>query len=54
MFTFVGAAGFTNTAGELRYISNGLLAGDTDGDGAADFQILLTTAPTLTEDAFVL
>jgi Ca2+-binding RTX toxin-like protein len=31
-------AGFTGKAGELRY-ERGLLMGDTDGDGRADFQI---------------
>jgi hypothetical protein len=31
-------AGFTGQAGQLRY-AHGLLMGDTDGDGRADFQI---------------
>lgn len=32
------AAGFTGKAGQLRY-DHGILMGDTDGDGKADFQI---------------
>ena len=54
VFSYIGGAAFSNTAGELRYGSNGMIEGDVDGDGADDFQILLTTAPTLTADAFVL
>jgi Ca2+-binding RTX toxin-like protein len=37
-FSYVGAAGFTNTAGELRYAGH-LLQGDIDGNGTADFSI---------------
>ncbi len=54
VFSYIAGASFSNTAGELRYTSSGMIEGDTDGDGSADFQILLTTAPTLTVDAFVL
>ena len=54
VFSYIGGAAFSNTAGELRYGSNGMIEGDVDGDGADDFQILLNGAPTLTEDAFVL
>jgi VCBS repeat-containing protein len=47
-FTFVGNAAFSNTAGELRYDSVGgddwLVKADIDGDGTADFQVLVTTA----------
>ncbi|HEX2552566.1 MAG TPA: calcium-binding protein [Microvirga sp.] len=34
-------AGFTGRAGELRF-DGGILSGDTDGDGKADFQIKVT------------
>lgn len=56
-FTFIGNAGFSNTAGELRYgFNNGntVVMGDVDGDGAADFRITLTGSHALTADDFVL
>lgn len=56
-FTFVGTSGFSNTAGELRFTqsaSNTRILGDTDGDGTADFKILLTGIIALTVDDFVL
>lgn len=43
-FTWRGAAAFTDKAGELRsqWTKSGLtIQGDTDGDGAADFQIAI-------------
>jgi Ca2+-binding RTX toxin-like protein len=43
-FAFVGTAAFSHTAGELRYDSAGsdwVVQGDTDGDGAADFEVLV-------------
>lgn len=47
-FTFLGAAAFTGMAGQLRYSStDGLLSGDLNGDGVADFTIELTTLPPL-------
>ena len=39
-FDFIDDHGFSRTAGELA-TRNGLLAGDTDGDGVADFTIHL-------------
>ena len=46
-FTFVGAAGFTPAAGELLGIQIDpgvqLVAGDTDGDGTADFNIIIVS-----------
>ncbi len=44
-FTFIGDTAFTGTAGELRYQTNAtvtIVMGDTDGDGTADFWIVLT------------
>ncbi len=44
-FAFIGSDAFTE-AGQLRYTrSSHLLAGDTDGDGHADFEMNLTNAP---------
>jgi Ca2+-binding RTX toxin-like protein len=43
-FAFIGSAGFAGTAGQLRADAVGsdmLVQADTDGDGAADFEILL-------------
>ncbi len=40
-FTFVSGAQFSMVAGELRR-ANGLIEGDVDGDGVADFQIELS------------
>ncbi len=56
-FTLIGSAGFSGTAGELRYEQAGgttRILADTDGDGAADFRIDLTGAHTLVEGDFLL
>jgi Ca2+-binding RTX toxin-like protein len=56
-FTFIGNAGFSGTAGELRAkIQNGqtVVRGDVDGDGVADFAVVLTGEMTLTADDFAL
>ncbi len=57
-FTFIGAGGFTNVAGQLRYFAqNGstmVVEGDVNGDGVADFQIGLTTGATLQSSDFLL
>jgi serralysin len=45
-FDYIGGGGFTGTAGELRFLS-GFLSGDTNGDGAADFQVYLVDVETL-------
>ena len=37
-FKFIGANAFSDKAGELRF-KNGVLSGDTDGDGASDFLV---------------
>jgi len=49
-----GSIGLNFAAGtpSLRY-SGGVLAGDTNGDGTADFQIALTGNPALTAASFV-
>ena len=46
-FTFISGAAFSNTAGELRAtLQSGswLVEGDTNGDGSADFSLLVTLA----------
>ncbi len=52
-FTFIGAAGFSGEAGQLRSAGS-VVSGDIDGDGAADFQIGNTRADILTEIDFIL
>jgi Ca2+-binding RTX toxin-like protein len=53
-FTFIGSAAFTGTAGELRAVSSAgsqLISGDVDGDGVADFSILVqNTGPIVASD----
>lgn len=56
-FDFVGNAGFSGAAGELRSFMSGsqtIVEGDTTGDGLADFQIAMTGALTVTETDFIL
>jgi Ca2+-binding RTX toxin-like protein len=49
-FTWIGDAPFTGEAGQLRFTpDNRLLAGDTDGDGAADFEVKVNGPDVLTE-----
>lgn len=56
-FSFIGAAGFSGTAGELRAVKSSgdtLVRGDTNGDGTANFRVTLTGEMTLTAGDFVL
>jgi Ca2+-binding RTX toxin-like protein len=56
-FTFVGAAAFSGAAGELRYAFDGTdtwLQGDTNGDGFADFEIVLSGEVTPLTGDFLL
>jgi Ca2+-binding RTX toxin-like protein len=62
-FHFLGATGFTGKAGELvtyqELINSGtetvtVIAGDTDGDGVADFEIELRGVIALSADDFIL
>jgi Ca2+-binding RTX toxin-like protein len=57
-FTFIGSSAFSKVAGQLRYgldaNGNTLVQGDTNGDGAADFWILLTGSRSLTGSDFTL
>ncbi|MEI6336913.1 MAG: type I secretion C-terminal target domain-containing protein, partial [Methylococcaceae bacterium] len=52
-FTYIGAKAFTGVAGQLDYF-NGILAGDTNGDKVADFEIALIGSPSLVSADFVL
>ncbi len=52
-FTFIGAARFSEEAGQLRSAGS-VVSGDIDGDGVADFQIGNTRADILTETDFIL
>lgn len=56
-FTFIGTAAFGHQAGELHYQAKGgyaLVSGDVDGDGVADFLLMLAGSPALTGADFVL
>jgi Ca2+-binding RTX toxin-like protein len=56
-FTFIGANAFSNKAGELRYSSSSMgtiLSGDVDGDGVADFELLLINKVIPTAADFLL
>lgn len=48
-FAWIGDSAFSGHAGELRY-ADGLLQGDVDGDGSADFEIALNGSPNLSAD----
>ena len=52
-FDFIGGAGFSGTAGELR-LAAGLLLGDTNGNGIADFEIKVTGIGAGANSDFVL
>ena len=54
-FAFIGSAAFSG-AGQLRMTTstNTTVTGDIDGDGAADFKIVLTGAQTLGSGSFIL
>lgn len=56
-FTFIGTAAFHKVAGELHMdIANGVttITGDVNGDGVADFTLVLPGAGTLTAADFLL
>ncbi|MBC7736830.1 MAG: calcium-binding protein [Candidatus Saccharibacteria bacterium] len=52
-FHFIGNAQFGAVAGELRY-ANGMVRGDVDGDGMADFTIEVGMVPNLSVHDFFL
>jgi Ca2+-binding RTX toxin-like protein len=56
-FTYIGTGAFTHTAGELQakaFGTNTLVSGDVDGNGKADFQILLSGSVALQATDFLL
>lgn len=56
-FTFIGANAFSGTAGELQLIPSGpsmMIAGDTNGDGVANFQITAGTTAAPSASWFLL
>ncbi len=56
-FTFIGGGAFGHVEGQLRFAASGedgMLSGDVDGDGLADFQILLLGVDTLTKGDLIL
>jgi serralysin len=56
-FSFISFAAFSHTAGELRIAASGanlVVSGDTNGDAAADFSILLKNVATASATDFVL
>ncbi|MGV8989634.1 MAG: calcium-binding protein [Cypionkella sp.] len=52
-FHFIGSAQFSSVAGELRY-GEGMITGDNNGDGQADFTIEVGVGLALTHYDFVL
>jgi serralysin len=55
-FNFIGSQAFTGVAGQLR-VQAGLVQGDTNGDGVADFEIAVkvgTLSVTLAASDFLL
>lgn len=52
-FDFIGTQAFHDVAGELRF-TNGLLQGDTDGDGQADFTVKVANINSLHNSDFIL
>jgi Ca2+-binding RTX toxin-like protein len=55
--SYIGGASFSHTAGELRFFSNasnGVLTGDVDGDGIADFALFLHGVTAITAGDMIL
>ena len=50
--TYRANAAFTGTAGEVRYDGHSVTA-DADGDGVADFEIVISNRAPLTASDFV-
>ena len=53
--TFIGAAAFSNVAGQVRYtLATGVVACDTDGNGSANFSLVLDNHSALSAADFLL
>ena len=53
-FEFIGSKAYSGKAGELRFASNGILAGDVNGDGISDFQVKVNDFTKMYADDFFL
>lgn len=56
-FAWIGSGAFTKVAGQLRYVVTagvGLVSGDIDGNGTADFAIRIDGGPALSAEHFIL
>jgi len=56
-FSFLGTGAYTGVAGQLRYVVSGtdaVIAGDVNGDGVSDFNIVLSNVGSLQAADFVL
>ena len=56
-FTFIGSKAFSKDAGELRYLKTGgdtYIQGDVNGDGKADFMIMVDASINFTKADFIL
>jgi Ca2+-binding RTX toxin-like protein len=53
-FHFIGAEGFNDKPGELKYTVSGALKADIDGDGRADLAWVIVGAPALDKGDFLL
>ncbi|NBB14527.1 hypothetical protein GVN21_04030 [Caulobacter sp. SLTY] len=56
-FSFIGNGAFTNVAGQLRYSFDGVdthVFGDVNGDGVADFEVLVNGSVALNAGDFLL
>ena len=52
-FNFIGSSAFSGKAGELRYDGT-TIYGDVDGNGVADFSIIISNHATLSGSDFIL
>ena len=52
-FMFIGAAAFSKAVGEIR-MASGAIHGDVDGDGVADFSVLISGVTSLATSDFIL
>jgi Ca2+-binding RTX toxin-like protein len=52
---FIGKDAFSLTAGEVRYVKGtGILSGDVNGDGAADWEVLILNRPAVAATDLIL
>jgi len=51
--TFIGAAAFSSVAGQVRSAGN-VVQGDLNGDGAADYTLIVSTGPVVAADLILI